>query len=63
VEAQRERLVGLGAVDVAQPTRPDPPRRTELGDLLEEVDVGVEEERQARRELLDVEPRDKPSST
>ena len=42
------------AVDVAQPAGPDPAGRAELGDLLEEVDVRVEEERQPGRELLDV---------
>ena len=42
------------AVHVAQPAGPDPPRRAELRDLLEEVDVRVEEERQAGREPVDV---------
>ncbi len=54
VEAQPLRPVGAGTVDVAQPAGPDPPGRAELRDLLEEVDVGVEEERQARREHVDV---------
>ena len=40
---------------LAQLARPDAPRGAVLGDLLEEVDLGVEEERQARRELVDVE--------
>ena len=35
--------------------RPDAPRGAVLGDLLEEVDLGVEEERQPRREVIDVE--------
>ena len=55
VEAQPLGLVGLGAVDVAHPAGPDAAGRAELGDLLEEVEVAVEEERQARGELLDVE--------
>ena len=45
----------LRAVDVAHPARPDAAGRPELRDLLEEVDVRVEEERQAGREPLDVE--------
>ena len=40
---------------LAQLARPDPARRAQLGDLLEEVDLGVEEEAQARREVVDVE--------
>ena len=56
VEAQRLRLGRGRAVPVPQPARPDPPRRPELGDLLEEVDVGVEEEAQPRREPVDVQP-------
>ena len=39
---------------VAQLAGPDPPRGAELGDLLEEVDLRVEEERQPRREVVDV---------
>ena len=31
-----------------------PPRRAELGHLLEEVVVGVEEEREPRREVVDI---------
>ena len=42
---------------------PDPARRPVLGDLLEEVDVRVEEEAQARRELVDVDPRSIACST
>ena len=45
----------LRAEGLAQLARPDAPRRAVLGDLLEEVDLGVEEERQARREVVDVE--------
>ena len=51
--SQRARV--LRAVGVAQLARPDPPRGAVLGDLLEEVDVRVEEERQPRREVVDVE--------
>ena len=36
---------------------PDPPGRPHLGDLLEEIEVGVEEERQPGREILDVQAR------
>ena len=49
-------FVGRRAVDVAQPARPDPAGGPELRDLLEEVDVRVEEERQPGRERVDVEP-------
>ncbi len=56
VEAQPLRLLGLRAVDVADPARPDPAGGAELGDLLEEVEVAVEEEAQPRREPVDVEP-------
>ena len=55
VEPQPLRALVGGAVHVAQPTGPDAPRCAELRDLLEEVDVRVEEERQARREPVDVE--------
>ena len=37
-----------------KPARPDPPGRPELGDLLEEVDVRVEEEASTRREAVHV---------
>ena len=43
----------LRAVTLPHPPRPDPTRRAVLGDLLEEVDVRVEEERQPRRERID----------
>ncbi len=56
VEAHPHRLLALGAVGVAHLARPDPPRGAVLRDLLEEVDVGVEEEREAGREGVDVEP-------
>ena len=64
VEAQLQRALGSRAVALAHPARPDAAGGAVLGDLLEEVDVRVEEERQARRELVDVEPgRAAPSST
>ena len=49
-----------GAEVALAPAGPDPPRRPELGDLLEEVDVRIEEERQPRREPLDVQPAGQP---
>ncbi len=55
VGAHQHRLRVLGAERVAELARPDPARRPVLGDLLEEVDVGVEEEREARGEVVDVE--------
>ena len=54
VEAHLPRAGVLRAEGLAHLPRPDPPRRPVLGDLLEEVDLGVEEERQARREIVDV---------
>ena len=36
--------------------RPDPARRPELGDLLEEIVMDVEEEREPGRETIDVQP-------
>ena len=56
VEAHQPRLRLLRAERLAQLARPDPARRAVLGDLLEEVDVRVEEERQPRREVVDVHP-------
>ena len=56
VEPHLQRPLALRAVAVAHPARPDPPRGAVLRDLLEEVDVRVEEEREARRERVDVEP-------
>ena len=41
---------------VAHDVRPQPPRRAELGDLLEKVVVAVEEERKALSQTVDVEP-------
>ena len=60
VEPQPLGLLAGGAVDVAHPARPDPAGRTELGDLLEEVDVGVEEEGQSGGEDVDVETAGEP---
>src|SRR5947199_46057 len=45
VEAQLPRPLVLRAVLLTHPARPDAASRAELGDLLEEVDVRVEEER------------------
>ena len=56
VEAHQPRARVARAERLAQLARPDPPRRAVLGDLLEEVDVRVEEEAQARREVVHVEP-------
>jgi hypothetical protein len=61
VEAHHHRARVLGAVLVAQPPRPDAPRRAQLGDLLEEVVVDVPEERQPGREVVDVEPAGEPA--
>ena len=53
VEAHPGRALVLGAVALGHQPVPDPARGPELGDLLEEVAVAVEEERQARREVVD----------
>ena len=64
VEPQPQRLLVGRAVDVAQPAGPDPPGGAELGDLLEEVDVRVEEEATGPgANVLTSRPRDRPSST
>ena len=55
VEAHQPRARVPRAVALAQLARPDPPRGAVLRDLLEEVEVRVEEEGQARREVVDVE--------
>ncbi len=54
VEPEPLGLVGGRAVAVAQPAGPDPAGRAELRDLLEQVDVRVEEERQPGCEDVDV---------
>ena len=56
VEADHLRALGLRAEALAHDLRPHPPHRAELGDLLEDVVVAVEEERQPGRELVDLEP-------
>ena len=56
VEAQLLRARIGGAEPVAHDARPQPPRRAELGDLLEEVVVRVEEEREPLAERVHVEP-------
>ena len=53
VEPQLHRALQLRAVAVVEPPGPDAARRPVLGDLLEEVDVGVEEEAQPGREGID----------
>src|SRR5215204_263702 len=57
VEAHVQRTLVTGSVLLLHHGRPDAPRGAELGDLLEEVYVRVEEEREARREVVHVEPR------
>ena len=57
VEAELLRARVGGAEPVAHDPRPQPPRGAELRDLLEEVVVRVEEERQPLAELVDVEAR------
>ena len=53
VEAQLCRASVRGPVALAHPAGPDAPSGAVLGDLLEEVDVGVEEEAEPRREVVD----------
>ncbi len=55
-EAEHRRLVRRRAVALPHDRGPTPPSRTVFGDLLEEVPVGVEEERDLRRELVDRHP-------
>ena len=54
--AQPHRLRLLRAVALLHEARPHATRGAQLGDLLEKVIVDVEEERQARREAVDVQP-------
>ncbi len=56
VEAQPERALVVRRVALAHQLGPQPPRGAELRHLLEEVVVGVEEEREARGEVVDREP-------
>ena len=53
MEAQLQRARVGGAVAVAHPAGPDAAGGAVLADLLEEVDVGVEEEAEAGREVVD----------
>ena len=55
-EAEHRRLVGGGAVALPHDRGPTSPARTVLRDLLEEVAVRVEEERDLRGELVDGHP-------
>ena len=57
VEAQLLRARVGRAEPLAHDARPQPPRRAELRDLLEEIVVGVEEEREPLPERVHVEPR------
>jgi hypothetical protein len=56
VELQHPRPFLLGAVALLHPAGPDTTGGAELGDLLEEVDVAVEEERESRSEIVHLEP-------
>ncbi len=55
VELQLFGRVGLGVVPLVHDAGVDPSRSSELRDLLEQRVVAVEEERERRRELVDVE--------
>jgi hypothetical protein len=55
MEPHQPRFLALGAVALAHMPRPDAARGAQLGDLFEEVEVAVPEERQPRREVVDVE--------
>ncbi len=55
VEAHQPRARIAGAEPVAQLPRPDPPGSPVLRDLLEEVEMRVEEEREAGRKVVHVE--------
>ena len=57
VEAQLARTTVGRPVVLAHPAGPDAPGGPVLGDLLEEVTVGVEEEAEPRREVVDRESR------
>src|SRR5256886_17354550 len=56
VEPHHPRAGVLGPEALPQVARPDAPRRAQLGDLFEEIAVDVPEEREARRERIDVQP-------
>ena len=53
---RRRQLASLGAEALAHEPRVQPARRAELRDLLEQVVVRGEEEREPRRERVDREP-------
>ena len=55
VGAEQLRLLRLGA-EIGHDPRPQSPRRAQLRDLHEQVHADAEEEAQARREIVDVEP-------
>ncbi len=55
METHQPRLRVLRSEPLAHHGRPDPARRPVLRDLLEEIEMRVEEERQTRGELIDVE--------
>src|SRR5256885_10747692 len=57
VRPQHERALVRRVIAPLDLARPDPPRRAELRDLLEEVVVHVEEEREVRDEVVWVEAR------
>ena len=54
VEAQQPGARVLRLEGLAHLARPDAPRGAVLGDLFEEVVVGIEEEGQPRREVIDL---------
>ena len=56
VEPEHQRARIPGPEPLPHEARPQPARGAELRDLLEEIVVGVEEERELRRELVDLEP-------
>src|SRR5438128_291837 len=56
MEATPQRPFLPGSEPVAHHFRPDSPRRTQFGDLFEEVIVNIEEEAQARSEAVNVKP-------
>ena len=56
MEAQLPGPLLLRAVTLPHPARPDSPGGAELRDLLEEIDMSIEEERQSGGEIVDVHP-------
>jgi len=60
VEPEGQGTRVAGAEPLAHDPRPQAARRPELRDLLEQVVVRVEEERELRRELVHAEPRPPP---